>query len=582
MLKKVLIANRAEIAIRVIKACKELDIKTVAIFAENDRSCLHINYADEAYNLGSGSLNDTYRNIEKIIDIAKKSGAEAIHPGYGFLSENAAFSQACDDHGIIFIGPTANVINSMGDKISARKHISEAGLPLIPGTPGGVKEVDEVLAFGERHGYPIALKASAGGGGRGIRPIYSPENVKESLEGAMREGLSYFGDDTVYVEKYFSNPRHIEVQIIGDGQGNVIHLGERNCSVQRRNQKLVEECPSPYLDEEVRQKILNAAVTGAKHLNYRGAGTFEFLEQDGQFYFMEVNTRLQVEHPITEMVCGVDLVKEQLNVASGNKLSYTQDDIKRRGHAIECRITVEDVSKNFRPMAGLIKEYKEPSGFGVRFDSAGYTGWNIPSEYDSMIAKLIVWDETRERALMKASRVLDEYVVEGVPTTIEFHKWVMKHPEFVEGNYSTSFIGKNFKTEYIKAFDGSLESDNEVKEKSLVEVEVNGKHFKVEVIGLDLASSGSSKKATKAKSTLKKSDSSTSNSNEITAPMAGTVVKVVVEKGQKITKGQTVLVLEAMKMESDINSPRDAVIKDIKVKPADAVSNGQLLIELGE
>lgn len=582
MLKKVLIANRAEIAIRVIKACKELGIKTVAIFAENDRDCLHIKHADEAYNLGSGSLNDTYRNIQKIIDIAKNSGSEAIHPGYGFLSENAAFSKACDENGIIFIGPTPEVIDSMGDKISARKHISEAGLPLIPGTPGGVREVDEVIAFGERHGYPIALKASAGGGGRGIRPIHSPDQVKEALEGSMREGLSYFGDDTVYVEKYFPNPRHIEVQIIGDGHGNVIHLGERNCSVQRRNQKLVEECPSPCLPEDVREKILNAAVIGAKHLNYRGAGTFEFLEQDGQFYFMEVNTRLQVEHPITEMVYGIDLVKEQLSIASGNKLSYTQDDVKRRGHAIECRITVEDVHSNFRPMAGLLKEYIEPSGFGVRFDSAGYKGWTIPSEYDSMIAKLVVWDETRERAIKKASRVLNEYIVEGVPTTIDFHKWVMNHPEFIEGSYSTSFIPKNFKTDYVKPFNGVVEGNSESKEKSLVEVEVNGKLFKVEVIGLDLASTSENKKSTKSKSMIKKSDSSASNSNEIIAPMAGTVVKVVVEKGQKVTKGQTVLVLEAMKMESDINCPKDAIIKDIKVKQADAVSNGQLLVELGE
>lgn len=576
MIKKILIANRGEIAIRVMKACKELGISTVTIFADNDRESGHVSYADEKYNLGTGVLKDTYLNIEKIIEIAKKSGADAIHPGYGFLSENSAFSRACDLNNIIFIGPTPEVMEAMGDKLRARAFMKEAGVPLTPGSVGGVRTVEEVISFGEKYGYPIALKASAGGGGRGLRPVYSPEHVQESLEGAMREGKNYFGDDTVYVEKFLPNPKHIEVQILGDNFGNIIHVGERNCSIQRRHQKLVEECPSPYLSEEARKKVLKAAVQGASFLKYRGAGTFEFLEQDGEVYFMEVNTRLQVEHPITEMIHGIDLVKEQINIANGNKLSYKQEDIIPRGHAIECRITVEDVKSNFRPTAGLLEEYIEPTGYGVRVDSIGKKGWNIPSEYDSMIAKLIVWDENRNRAIDKAYRALSEYQVKGVPTTIGFHKWVMKNEEFREGNYSTAFIGKNFKPEYLENEEPST-SDNSAtifKDKENLEIEVNGKLFNVVVY----KEKSVADKTTKYSGKKKDKNNLNSNSNELAAPMASTVVKILVEPGMDVTKGQILLVLEAMKMESDITSPRDGKIKEVRIKPGDSVPTGEVLI----
>lgn len=572
MIKKVLIANRGEIAIRIIEACKELSITSVAIFADNDRDSFHIKYADEAYNLGSGQLKDTYMNIEKIVEIAIKSGAEAIHPAYGFLSEKAEFAKACEDKGIIFIGPSSNVINSMGDKIRARGFMTEAGLPITPGTAGGVKTPEEVIEFANKHGYPVALKATAGGGGRGIKPIYSPDNVKELLESAMREGKNYFGDDTVYIEKFLDNPRHIEVQILADNYGNVIHLGERNCSVQRRNQKLIEESPSPHLSDELRKEITAAAIKGAKFLGYRNAGTFEFLEQGGKFYFMEVNTRLQVEHPITEMVNGIDIVKEQLSIASGNKLNYTQEDIKPRGHAIEYRITVEDVKGNFRPTSGHIEDYSEPSGFGVRVDAIAKKGWTIPSEYDSLIAKLIVWDETRERAIAKSRRALDEYLVKGVPTTIAFHRWAIDQDDFKNGDYSTKFISKNFKPEFLPETEDLSDKVKEVKEKEFVEIEVNGKLFNVVLYK-------ENKKQSK-KTEFKKSQSNDTGANkgELKSQMAGTVVKVSVEKGQKVQKGDILLVLEAMKMESDINSPCEGTIKDILVSQGESIASHQVML----
>lgn len=573
MIKKILIANRGEIALRVMRACKEIGIKTVSIFADNDRDSSHVSYADESFNLGSGQLKDTYLNIEKIINIAKNSNADAIHPGYGFLSENANFSRACDENNIVFIGPTPDVMEAMGDKLRARAYMKEAGVPLTPGSEGGIRDPQEVLAFGEKYGYPIALKASAGGGGRGLRPVYSPDQVKDALEGAMREGKNYFGDDTVYVEKFLPSPKHIEVQVLGDSFGNVIHVGERNCSIQRRHQKLVEEAPSPYLDSDVREKILKAAVQGAEFLKYRGAGTFEFLEQDGQFYFMEVNTRLQVEHPVTEMVYGIDLVKEQINIANGNKLSYKQEDIIPRGHAIECRITVEDVKSNFRPTAGLLEKYSEPVGYGVRVDSIGREGWVVPSEYDSMIAKLVVWDENRIRAIDKTHRALSEYNIKGVPTTIDFHKWTMKNDEFREGNYSTAFIGKNFKSEYLDSQDELADFTKVDKDKENLEIEVNGKLFNVVVY--KKAEKNNTPKTQAKKKNSKVIDES---SKEIKAPMASTVVKVLAKAGDTVTKGQNLLVLEAMKMESDISSHRDGVLKEIKVNPGDSVSNGQDLI----
>jgi acetyl-CoA carboxylase biotin carboxylase subunit len=576
MIKKVLIANRGEIAIRIAKACRELNIETVGIFSENDINTLHVSYPDEVYNLGTGSLKDTYLNIDKIISIAKKSNCQAIHPGYGFLSENYLFSKACEENDIIFIGPTSYVIEIMGSKLKARSFMKEAGLPVTPGTDTPVESIYEIEQFANKYGYPIALKASAGGGGRGFRQIYSKDEILPAFEGAKREAKNYFSDDTIFVEKFLDNPRHIEVQILADNFGNIINVGERNCSIQRRHQKLVEEAPSPCLDENLRQKILDAAVKGAKSLGYRSAGTFEFLEQDGNFYFMEVNTRLQVEHPVTEMVYGIDLVKEQINIANGNKLSYTQDDVKKRGHSIECRITVEDVKNNFRPSAGKITEYKEPSGFGVRVDSTGKANWNIPKEYDSMISKLIVWDENRERAINKMYRALSEYVIKGVPTTIPFHKFVMKNEEFIKGNYSTKFIEKNFKPKYITESYELSEYEETKKNKENIQVEINGKLFNV-IVYKEEKDKKNIQKITNKK---KEEKNLITNTNEIIAPMSSTVVKINVQKGQEVKEGEVLLILEAMKMETDILAQKSGIVDEIFVNKGDTVTTGALLIKI--
>ncbi|GLC29859.1 acetyl-CoA carboxylase biotin carboxylase subunit [Clostridium omnivorum] len=445
MFKKILIANRGEIAVRIIRACREMGIETVAVYSETDREALHTQMADEAVCIGPARARDSYLNMQNIISATVLSGAEAIHPGFGFLSENSEFAEMCRDCNITFIGPDAESIEKMGNKSRAREIMTEAGVPVVPGSQGAVPSVDEGLILAEQIGYPVMIKASAGGGGRGIRIVRSSDEFAKAFETARSEAQGAFGDDTMYVEKFVENPRHIEFQILADGYGNAIYLGERDCSIQRRNQKVLEEAPSPLMTEELRKEMGEVAVRAAKAVNYTNAGTIEFLvDKHGNYYFMEMNTRIQVEHPITEMVTGVDLIKEQINIAAGRTLSIAQESVQVKGHAIECRINAENPEKGFRPSPGKIERLHVPGGLGVRLDSAVYQGYTIPPTYDSMVAKLIVYGRDREEAISKMRRALGEFVIEGVDTNIEFQFKIINNKSFVEGNFDTGFIGKEF------------------------------------------------------------------------------------------------------------------------------------------
>lgn len=441
MFKKVLIANRGEIAVRVIRACREMGIQSVAIYSEADREALHVLMADEAYCVGPTASKQSYLHIANIISVATAVGVDAIHPGYGFLSENSDFAEVCGAVGIKFIGPSPAAIERMGDKSTAKDTMKKAGVPTVPGTDGLVESVDEALSVAAAIGYPVIIKATAGGGGKGIRVVHTEDELRSSLNLAQSEAGSAFGNAGVYLEKYLERPRHVEIQVLGDAHGQAIHLGERDCSVQRRLQKLVEESPSPALSPELRERMGAAAVAAAQAVRYEGAGTVEFLlDEDGSFYFMEMNTRVQVEHPVTEWVTGIDIVQEQIRVAAGLPLSVRQEEVAVRGHAIECRINAEDPEKGFLPCPGRIQTYLPPGGFGVRVDSAAYAGYVVTPFYDSMIAKLIVWAPTRSEAIARMRRALGEFRIEGVKTTISFHERLLTHPAFVEGDVNTRFL----------------------------------------------------------------------------------------------------------------------------------------------
>jgi len=438
---KILIANRGEIALRIIRACKELGIKTVAVYSDVDINSLHTRFADEAICIGKSPPNESYLNIPRIISAAEVSNSDAIHPGYGFLAENPRFADICESCGIKFLGPDHQIISKLGDKALAKKIMKEAGVPVIPGSEDVLKNLNEALKVAESTGYPIILKASAGGGGKGMRIVRNPDELKRGFIVASSEADVSFGNPELYIEKYIENPKHIEIQILADEHGNVIHLGERDCSIQRRHQKLIEESPSPAVDKKLRKKIGEAAIKGAKYIGYENAGTIEFLLDDKKnFYFMEINTRIQVEHPVTEFVTGIDIVKEQIKIGAGEKLQYRQEDINFNGHSIECRINSEDPDNNFMPSAGTIVAYNVPGGPGLRIDTHIYSPYQIPASYDSLLAKLISYGKDREESINRMKRALDEFVIEGVNTTIPFHKKVLNNPIFIEGNYNTGFI----------------------------------------------------------------------------------------------------------------------------------------------
>ncbi|SHE45654.1 acetyl-CoA carboxylase, biotin carboxylase subunit [Seinonella peptonophila] len=450
MFKKVLIANRGEIAVRVIRACRELGIQTVAVYSEADREALHVTLADEAFCIGPAMAKDSYLNMTNLMSTATLLGVDAIHPGYGFLAENVDFAELCAVCGITFIGPPPNAIAQMGDKTTARETMKQAGVPVVPGTEGIIQDMDQAKQIAAEIGYPVIVKATAGGGGKGMRIVHSEQELTKAIRLAQQEAEANFGNAGVYLEKFLVEPRHIEIQVLADNHGNVVHLGERDCSIQRRYQKLVEEAPSPALNSSLREAMGQAAVKAAKSVDYSGAGTIEFLlDRDGNFYFMEMNTRIQVEHPVTEEITGIDLVKEQIRVATGEPLTFTQAEIEFDGWAIECRINAENPEKNFRPSPGTIEGYLTPGGIGVRVDSACYQGYQITPHYDSMIAKLIVWGNTRQEAIERMERALAEYVIHGVYTTIPFHQRLLKHPRFREGDFHNQFL------EEVDLYEGS-------------------------------------------------------------------------------------------------------------------------------
>jgi acetyl-CoA carboxylase biotin carboxylase subunit len=444
--RKILIANRGEVALRVIRACKEMGVRSVAVYSEADRDCLHTKMADEAVCIGPASSALSYLNMSAVISAGVIKGAEAVHPGYGFLAENAGFARACAESGLTFIGPSPDAIDRMGDKSVARETMAAAGVPVVPGSDGPITSEEEARRFAEEVGYPVIIKASAGGGGRGMRVVMEPEQLATQMAAAKNEAQAGFGDDTVYLEKYLVRPRHIEFQVLADTHGNAVHLYERDCSIQRRHQKLIEEAPSPALTPELRAAMGEAAIKAVRAVDYVNAGTVEFLlDTDGSFYFMEMNTRVQVEHPVTEAVTGVDIIKEQIRIAAGEPMRHaTQDLIQLDGHAIEFRINAEDPSHNFRPAPGLVEVFNPPGGFGVRFDSHVYSGYRVPPYYDSLIAKLIVWGETREEAVNRARRALDEFIVVGIPTTIAFHQQVVENETYQRGEVYTDFVEREF------------------------------------------------------------------------------------------------------------------------------------------
>jgi acetyl-CoA carboxylase, biotin carboxylase subunit len=461
MIRKILIANRGEIALRIMRSCREMGIRTVAVYSEADRSSMHVRYADEAYLIGPAPSSESYLKMEVVIATAKKSGADAIHPGYGFLSENVEFAKLCGREGIIFIGPSPNAIASMGDKITARQTMINAGVPVVPGTNKKIVNETQAKKIVDEIGLPVIIKASAGGGGKGMRLVEKESELMNAIRAAKSEAMVAFGDDSVYIEKYFKGSHHIEFQVLGDKFGNIIHLCERECSIQRRHQKVIEESPSPIMTPELREIMGKAAVAAAKSVNYEGAGTIEFLvDDDLHFYFLEMNTRLQVEHPITERVVGIDLVKEQIRVANGEPLYHKQEDIRQQGHAIECRISAEDPNQNFMPSPGLVRHISEPHGLGVRVDGYVHAGYEIPIYYDPMISKLIVWARTRESAIGRMKRALYEYKISGVKTSIKFLESIMNNPDFAAGLYNTHFIEKNYDKLLSETKDPDSESEN--------------------------------------------------------------------------------------------------------------------------
>jgi acetyl-CoA carboxylase biotin carboxylase subunit len=453
MFKKILVANRGEIAVRLLRACREMNISSVTVYSDADRNAMHTRYADEVHYLGPAPATESYLRIDKIIDIAKKAKADAIHPGYGFLAENTEFARACEDSGIVFIGPTSHAIELLGDKIASKKTMTRAGIPVIPGSAGAVNKEEAATKIIEEIGFPVLIKAAGGGGGKGMRVVRDRKDLAGSMKQAMNEARSAFGNPTIFIEKFLESPRHIEFQILADNHGNVVHLFERECSVQRRHQKLIEESPSAIMTPELRANMGEAAVKAVKASGYTNAGTVEFMvDRNRNFYFLEMNTRLQVEHPVTELITGIDIVKEQLHIAAGEVLRFRQDDIRMNGAAMECRISAEDPENNFAPSVGKIMEVIEPGGIGVRVDSGIHAGFDVPIYYDPLIAKLLVWASTRNDVIMRMTRALKEYTIRGVKTTVPFHLLVMKHPKFLAGDYDTTFIDQTLrKIEYTKS-----------------------------------------------------------------------------------------------------------------------------------
>jgi acetyl-CoA/propionyl-CoA carboxylase biotin carboxyl carrier protein len=583
MFSKVLIANRGEIAVRVIRACEELGVASVAVYSELDRDAIHVKRADEAYLIGPGPAAESYLVIEKILDAAKRSGAEAIHPGYGFLAENAAFAAACERAGIVFIGPPASAIDAMGSKTAARELMQKAGVPIVPGTTEPVADVRAARkVIRDTIGFPVAVKAAGGGGGKGFRVALTDDELESAFEGASREGEKFFSDPTVYLERYLPDPRHVEVQVLADKHGNVIHLGERDCSVQRRHQKLIEESPAPAVDEALRAHIGRVATDAAAAVDYVGAGTIEGLLQDGEYFFLEMNTRVQVEHCVTEMTTGIDIVKEGMRAAAGEPLSVKQEDVVLRGHAIECRINAEDASRNFAPAPGRIGAYVEPSGPGVRVDSGVGPGGEVSPMYDPMVAKLIVWDSDREAATRRMLRALAEYEITELKTLIPFHKALLATRQWANAETCRDLV-EDKRWLRTLAFEPAAPADGDEEGEKVEQtytVEVSGRRFDVRVIGAPFAGGMVMNGAAPAagagprKPRERKKGGGAVGGDTLPSPLQGNMWRVKVRQGDTVDEGQLLCIIEAMKMENEITAHKAGVVAELPIVEGAAISAG--------
>lgn len=589
MFSKVLVANRGEIAIRIFRTLREMGIASVAVYSEVDRDALFVAHADEAYLIGPGPATESYLKMDTVIDVARRAGAEAIHPGYGFLAENAGFAAACAEAGITFIGPPPSAIDAMGSKIGARQLMKEAGVPIVPGVTDPVDTVADARGIAEEIGYPIAVKAAAGGGGKGFRVALTPADLEDAFEGARREAEKFFADTVVYLERYLPEPRHVEIQILADTHGNCVWLGERDCSVQRRHQKLVEETPSPIVSDDLRRRMGEASVRAAKAVGYASAGTLEYLVSGEEFFFLEMNTRIQVEHTVTEMVTGMDLIREMIHIAAGEPLSVSQEDIRPRGHAFECRINAEDASNRFLPAPAEITAYREPSGPGVRVDSGVRAGSVIAEIYDPMVAKLIVWDTDRETARRRMLRALGEYVVEGPATLIPFHRWLLELPEFIAGGACHAEVATlaDAPTPIPPAASAAPEipgdpaPETEPEVMRTVTAEVDGRRFTVRLaIPESQAGGGAAGPAAPRKTKRDRSGGSTHHGaapEAVVTPMQGTVLRVLVAEGQEVAQGDVLCIVEAMKMENEVLAHQPGTVHQLSVAEGDAVQAGQVI-----
>ena len=579
MFDKVLVANRGEIAIRVFRTLRELGLGSVAIYSEADRFALHVSYADEAYLIGPPPAAESYLKIETIVDAAQRAGAGAVHPGYGFLAENAAFARAVEAAGLTWIGPPPDAIELMGSKTRARQAMQSAGVPIIPGTTDPVGSVDELLALGDELGYPLLIKAAAGGGGKGMEEVHGPEGAERAFATAQRQGQSYFANPDVYVEKLIVDPRHVEVQVLADSHGNVIHLGERDCTIQRRHQKLVEETPSPAVGADLRARIGQIGVDAARAAGYRSAGTIEgLLTQDGEYFFMEMNTRIQVEHTVTEEVTGLDLVREQVRIALGEPLSLTQEQVALRGHAIECRINAEDTAHGFLPSPGVVSAYHEPSGPGVRVDSGVAAGSEISGVYDPMIAKLIVHGVDREHARRRMLRALDEFVIEGPKTLLGFHKALLEHECFVRGETCHGLVESEELAARAAELDGAAPSNSLLLGRTVEHsrtVEVDGRRFEVRVLEPE---EPWRELARRRKERVRAGGAA--GDDAIVSPMQGTVLSVTVADGDTVEADQVLCIVEAMKMENEVRAPHGGVVAQLSVAAGEPVGAGQVICVL--
>jgi acetyl-CoA/propionyl-CoA/long-chain acyl-CoA carboxylase, biotin carboxylase, biotin carboxyl carrier protein len=576
---KVLVANRGEIAVRIFRTLRELGIGTVGVYSEVDRDSLHVQAADEAYLVGPGPASESYLVQERLIEVAQRAGAEAVHPGYGFLAENAGFAREVSRAGLVWIGPPGSAIEIMGSKTAARERMAAAGVPIVPGTTAAVTSAEDVVRLGDELGWPLAIKAASGGGGKGLKVVDGPEEAERALESAQREGQAYFADATVYIERYLEDPRHVEAQVLADGHGNVLFLGERDCTIQRRHQKLVEETPSPAVGEELRERIGQIAVEAARAVGYRSAGTIEgLLSREGEYFFLEMNTRIQVEHTVTEVATGLDLVREQVLIAAGEPLSLRQEDVRLVGHAIECRINAEDPSNGFLPTPGRITSYQEPGGPGVRVDSGVVAGSEVPGLYDPLVAKLIVHGVDREHARRRMLRALDEYEIGGITTLLGFHRALLEHSCFVEGATCHGVV----ESEELAARAEELSQQRSVVPASAdgaptrarrLSLEVDGKRYEVEA----LVPEPPYAELARRRAERARGGAHTGAKDAVVTPMQGTVLAVEVAEGDEVEAGQVLCIVEAMKMENEITAHRNGRVTELAVEQGQAVSNGQTI-----